>query len=254
MASQGVTALLQRDGYLQFVLGNQLDDAEYEAIKTGYALREKIGEDLANCLASFDDVESNLFNKRMDALQQLIVARRLEIKIAYRKPGIVHNKIGLLYDEAGDAICFSGSANETDAAWLRNSEDISVFESWAEHSAEYFEFYEQQFDDFWHNRAAGNHVVNFEQADYEKLIHRIDRLSKDKFFLSETGCPRLKRLRHTEAKRKRVHTFQIKFLIMSLNCARIKKQRSNLGRAMSLRGSWLLLQVPAKQSLQFMGP
>lgn len=186
MASQGVTALLQRDGYLQFVLGNQLDDAEYEAIKTGYALREKIGGDLASCLASFDDVESNLFNKRMDALQQLIVARRLEIKIAYRKPGIVHNKIGLLYDEAGDAICFSGSANETDAAWLRNSEDISVFESWAEHSAEYFEFYEQQFDDFWHNRAAGNHVVNFEQADYEKLIHRIDRLSKNKFFLSET--------------------------------------------------------------------
>ncbi|MDO9538164.1 MAG: helicase-related protein, partial [Thermoplasmata archaeon] len=54
----------------------------------------------------------------------------LEIKIAYIKGGIYHEKAGIFKDEEGNIVAFNGSGNETPGGWRNNTESFHAFTSW----------------------------------------------------------------------------------------------------------------------------
>ncbi len=86
--------------------------------------------------------EDQIARDRLGALAWMVSAGLLEVKIALpldhnRKPlypgqggGLFHPKTGIVYDAAGDTLCFQGSVNETGAAWTRNREKFEVKRSW----------------------------------------------------------------------------------------------------------------------------
>ena len=176
-AAQGFVSLLNNDGSIRLVLGHELDDKDFNAIADGVRRRElfkKINGAVEKSIAKITD---EIFANRLKAVTFLIEMGRLEIRIALRKQGIFHKKIGLLFDENGDSISFSGSNNETAAALLpeQNSESLEVFKSWIDGQKQHHNNHIEQFEALWENRGNRTQVYEFDDAAKNDLITIIRR-------------------------------------------------------------------------------
>ena len=175
VASAGFTKLLESNGKVKLILGNELSENDFEAISNGYkakfdtsSLIENLGEEIA-------EISDNLLNKRLDALSKLIELGRVEIKIAHRKSGIFHDKIGIFSDSNGNSVSFTGSANESSAALInyRNSESLVVFKSWNSGTSNHHESKFERFNNLWNHNATNTIVQNFEDAEKDKVVRII---------------------------------------------------------------------------------
>ena len=87
-------------------------------------------------------------------MRALIDAAVLEVRfVTVGKSGLYHEKIGVFGDDARNRVSFSGSANETAAAWsgLANFEGIEVFPDWlGDSEARRCARHADQFDETWH--------------------------------------------------------------------------------------------------------
>jgi hypothetical protein len=81
-------------------------------------------------------------------LAWMIAQGHLDVKVAIPvgSSGIYHEKVGIITDEAGNRIAFSGSVNETAGGWLNNRESFKVHRSWRE--AEFVDYDVDAFDLF----------------------------------------------------------------------------------------------------------
>jgi ERCC4-related helicase len=130
---------------------------------------------------------------RLGALAWMVAAGLLEVKIAlpldhsghplYPGQGgaLFHPKAGILYNGDGNVIAFSGSVNETSAAWMRNREEFDVKRSWFNPlDAEDIQRAAAQFEMIWEGRDPGLLVLPLPQAVREHL----------KAFIPPDGPPR----------------------------------------------------------------
>jgi hypothetical protein len=114
---------------------------------------------------------------RLGALAWMVAAGLLEVKIAlpldhsghplYPGQGgaLFHPKVGILSDGDGNLISFSGSVNETSAAWTRNREEFDVKRSWFNPlDAEDIQLAAARFDMIWKGRDPGLVVLPLPQA------------------------------------------------------------------------------------------
>ncbi|MBK4717541.1 DEAD/DEAH box helicase family protein [Azospirillum sp. YIM DDC1] len=171
-AAEGVTALVRNGGRMRLIVGGELDEADADAISKGYGLREasaKLGE---RFLETIDGISEALCYRRLEALSWLVASGRLDIKVALKKKGMYHEKIGIITDAAGDSVIFQGSANETTAALLPdfNFESINVFPSWRTEFFEHFTPYVEGFARLWEGRSKNVVVIDFPEAAKERLI------------------------------------------------------------------------------------
>ena len=172
-AAQGLSALYENEGKCQLVIGDPLDDDEYEAVKKGESLKSlyaRIESTLQGHLASS---EHPLYKNRLALLGALTARGLLEIKFAYRSWGMYHDKTGLFIDQDGNRIAFSGSANETVAALLpeKNVESIFTYPSWRQEIYElYGEKIEERLDRLWDGTAYNTLTVECPSNVYEMLV------------------------------------------------------------------------------------
>lgn len=171
-AAQGLSAFVKNDGKMRLIIGGELDPADEQAMQAGYDMRkisEKLGMQIVDTIDRVDDA---LLHRRLEALAWLIGCGRLDIKIALRKRGMYHEKIGILRDAEGDAVVFQGSANETANALLPdfNFESINVFPCWREELSGHFTPYLDGFERLWNDRAKNTRVLDFPDAARRKLI------------------------------------------------------------------------------------
>ena len=187
VASSGFTKLLQNDGRVKLLLGNELSNQDFEAISKGYQARETIEVLIDDLGKSISEISNDLFHKRMDALSKLIELGRVDIKIAYRKAGIFHDKIGVFWDKNEDAVSFMGSANESSAAFLktRNSESLTSYKSWEPSQSKYFNFCVKRFENLWQGISDETVVYDFQDAERESIVRIINENVRDTSNLSE---------------------------------------------------------------------
>lgn len=179
-AAQGISALVENDGTMRLVFGGEIDDLDAHAISEGYdirALEKKLGLQM---LGAIDNLADALANKRLEALSWMVAQGRLDIKVALKRRGMYHEKIGIFTDAAGNRLVFQGSANETVYALVPdfNFESINVFPTWRTELAEHFQPYVDGFDRLWLNQTRDTYVVNFPEAVREKLIKISVRTSR----------------------------------------------------------------------------
>ena len=130
--TEGIYGLVKNGGKIQLVASPILSEEDIEAIREGYAKREEIIE---KALLSHLTVARTIYEeKRLGILAELIANGILDIKIATlndgRNIGIYHEKMGVLEDEEGNIIAFSGSNNETRNGMTGNYEAMDVYASW----------------------------------------------------------------------------------------------------------------------------
>lgn len=178
LAARGLDALVQAGGRMELVVGCTLQPAEIEQIERGYSLRDVLARDGARSLElAIDEPQAR---QRLGLLSLLVAHGRLDIKLAVPKDehgrfgpglGLYHAKVGLLVDEAGDRLAFSGSINETEAGWVRNCESFTVSCSWwGEKDLTRVQRAEREFEALWRNRALRAEVVDFPEALRRELL------------------------------------------------------------------------------------
>lgn len=158
-APAALSQLVERDGKVRIIFAKIVSEEDLEQIRKGYEF------DFENSTPSFlkiiENNKGNLIEYRIRLLAFLLRTGKLEIKIALRKSGIFHQKIGIMRDAAGDRIAFSGSMNETTSAFDPeiNSEEITLFKSWLPDQLGYLEKHASDFEKLWGNQSSENTVV-----------------------------------------------------------------------------------------------
>jgi len=171
-AAKGLSAFVRNDGKMRLIIGCELEAEDEQAIREGYEVRdvaERVGVRIVRAIENVDDA---LFSRRLEALSWLVASGRLDIKVAMRKKGMYHEKIGIIRDAEGDAIVFQGSANESVSALVPdfNFESINVFPCWREELSPHFTPYLSGFEKLWENRSRNTIVVQFPDAARQKLL------------------------------------------------------------------------------------
>lgn len=171
-AAQGLSSFVENDGQMRLIIGGGLKAEDLKAIEEGYELREisnKLGREFVKTIESVDDV---IFYRRLELISWLIACNRLDIKIALKRQGLYHEKIGIFTDLIGQKVVFHGSANETPNALLQdfNFESIAVYPSWKEELKGYSDPFIKGFDSLWENKTLNTLVIDFPEIAKEKLF------------------------------------------------------------------------------------
>jgi hypothetical protein len=183
LASRGIAALIANDGRMRLIVGLTLGPSEQEALTEGYDLRGQLAAHL--CAIDLTPPDAKAQNG-LEMLAWMIAQGPLDVKVAIPlgSTGIYHEKVGIITDEAGNRLAFSGSVNETAGGWLNNRESFKVHRSWRE--PDFVDYDVNAFDKFWDPAATSKtvRVFDFPEAARQKLLEflpREDRVSSTPF-------------------------------------------------------------------------
>ena len=177
VAARGMSRFINGHGTVRLLCGAELRDEDVEALQGNAITNGPLADRLATGLVTSDEVD----RRRIEVLAWLIKEGRLTVKIAVAvdaegKPIVgdgskpyFHEKIGVLRDDAQDAVVFQGSVNESAQAWTRNFESFSVYSSWGDATA-HFAFWSSRFEQRWAGKVPGFKVYPLPDAVREALI------------------------------------------------------------------------------------
>ncbi len=172
IASKGIYNFIQNHGHMRLLCGVQLSPEDLDSILNADDLKDVINTNFLNDLSHIDD---ELKLNHVKLLGWMIANNYLEIKIGVKscenefQGGILHSKIGILYDNSNNYLTFSGSNNETAAGWKYNIESFKVFLSW-DGSEKFTKDDIDTFEDFWNNDNPNLDVMDIPKASKEGLI------------------------------------------------------------------------------------
>ncbi len=160
----------QKSSYkYRLVVSTEISEDDFEAIKKGYELREELKLEI---LQSLDETLTCTEKGYLANLAFLISAEVVDIKMAFTKKGIFHDKFGILKDREGNIICFRGSNNETDAAFHANYESFDITCSWQASSFDYQKITKsvEDFSALWENKKENVQVCAIDKVIQEKIL------------------------------------------------------------------------------------
>ena len=167
--TKGISGMIKNGGRIQFIVSPLLSQEDIDAINKGYEKKKIIGEAL---MREFREPENYFQEERLNWLAYLIEEGFLEIKVAFTPPnkdmGMYHEKVGIVTDEFGNKIGFTGSLNETINAFHNNYESIVVFNSWEE-SKEYVDEMQKDFETLWNDENGDLEIIEFPDVVKEKF-------------------------------------------------------------------------------------
>ncbi|PGZ92178.1 DEAD/DEAH box helicase family protein [Bacillus sp. AFS029533] len=165
--AKGLEKFLYSDGYIRIIANPHLSNEDIEAIRLGY--KAKYDLVTQSILKQIEMTEESIRDDTLNILAWLIYENKLDIKIAFTKNNsLYHEKFGIFYDNAGNRIAFSGSANETIGGIRDNFEKIDVF--WKDFDLTRIKDMESDFEKLWNNTTNGLTVIELPELIKEKII------------------------------------------------------------------------------------
>lgn len=178
-APAALSELVGRAGKVRIIFAKIVSELDLKQIREG--LEYKFEGNFPKFTEILNEHSDDLIEYRIRLLAYLFKTGQLEIKIALRRNGLFHQKIGVLRDAEGNVISFNGSMNETLSALdpNLNSEEITIFKSWEVGQRDYVTKHEEDFDKLWENRSSENTIV----VDLPNALRReLDIISSDGAF------------------------------------------------------------------------
>lgn len=207
VAARGMEAFIENGGTMRLVTCPRLSSSDVEAMKGSIDSLDSVI--YKNFIHSYEDITDKFELDHVKALGWMIANNLLTIKIAVirnnsgvcssneiERLGIMHQKVGVLYDQAGNVLSFSGSNNESASGWMANTEEFKVFCSW-QGALPYIEADKERFDSFWEGRRFDVEVKDIPEAIKEKLIveskdFKPEHIATKKYFSTVTDKPKPK--------------------------------------------------------------
>ncbi len=171
--SKGLGAFADNRGHMQLLVSTKLEEADYEAIKKGYDLKEYVTDKI---IQNFDfNIDFDQRDVRFEMLSYMISSGLLDIKIVALEQNndvaMFHRKVGIFEDNDGNIIAFSGSGNETYNGYNQNDEDFEVYCSWKSDESEMRCYSKQmEFEKIWGGTAKGLITIPFPEVIKEKIL------------------------------------------------------------------------------------
>lgn len=156
----------KNNGRLQLIVSHEISLEDFQEMKKGYDLRDKLKKELLDLIKANKsiEVETGLSN-----LAYWIALGTVDIKIAFKRVGLLHSKYGILEDCSGNIIVFTGSNNETNAGLNINYEDFSVTCSWIKDSNDfYIEGIKNKIEKF--NQIWSNDISELDVREIPKIL------------------------------------------------------------------------------------
>ncbi|NJE44290.1 SNF2-related protein [Massilimicrobiota sp. SW1139] len=167
--AQGLEVFENKNGKYRLIISNEISSEDFESIKKGYEINKKF---IDSMIESFDDFLTIKDIQNLSNLSYLIAKGIVEIKIAYTKKGIFHDKCAIFCDELGNEICMRGSNNESQAAIQDNYESFDLTCSWLSSNFDKEKIYKTKkyFSALWNNMMTGVYVMNIPDKLYDKIL------------------------------------------------------------------------------------
>lgn len=182
--SKGLGAFAENNGKMKLLVSPKLEPEDYEAIKKGYDAKEYITKKIID---DFDfNIDFDQKESRFEMLSYMISSGLLEIKIIVLKENneiaMFHRKVGIMEDELGNQIAFSGSGNETYNGYNLNDEDFEVFCSWkSDESEQRCAIKDLEFERAWNGTDKNLITIPFPDVIKNKLLTYKTTGEKQKF-------------------------------------------------------------------------
>lgn len=182
LAARGFSKFLSRGGKIRVITSVQVDTETYNTLRNYHgSISERLAQLDEVKLFNPSDLKDDLQKDYLKIFLSLIKTGLLEMKIAVvdsEKGGIFHEKIGIVIDEEGNGLSFSGSNNETPSGWGRNIEQFKVFSNWNIATVEFFNQDKLQFDDYWGGKSKAAIVLDVDEA-FKQNVLKINELDED---------------------------------------------------------------------------
>ncbi|QTC41502.1 DEAD/DEAH box helicase family protein [Bacillus sp. V3] len=155
--AKGLEEFIERDGRIRMIANPYLTEEDVAAIRLGYKAK---GDVITQALMRQIQIsEETIRNDALNTLAWLIYQDKLDIKIAFTKNNsLYHEKFGVFYDQWGNRVAFSGSANETVGGIQNNFEKIDVF--WRENDLERIDDMQSDFENLWTDNTNGLTIMD----------------------------------------------------------------------------------------------
>lgn len=182
VAAKGIQDFIKNHGRMELLCSARLTPSDVEAIEKQGASRSQVLEDRIS--KDISSIQSEFVKDHVTALAWMVSKNYLEIRIVFVEeangsllsyPGdleraIFHPKVGILEDEFGSRISFSGSENETALGWTTHIEQFKVFRDWDESEKKYVESDIEDFDHFWKSEGHRSKTMLVSDAIRGKLL------------------------------------------------------------------------------------
>lgn len=201
ISAKGMADFISNGGKMRLVTCPELTKSDVEVIEQSESGIDNIL--LQNFIDDYNSIEDEFEKNHVRALGWLLSKGLLEIRIAVLKngrhiltrseiddSGIMHQKVGILYDECSNILSFSGSNNESASGWLRNTEEFKVFCSW-DSGYPYYKDDIAKFESFWNKKRVDADILDLPEALEKQLIKEgedfdIDLMDVKKYYPSQT--------------------------------------------------------------------
>lgn len=196
--SKGLCSMEANKAKIKLLISPKLDKQDYDAIVNGY--NNQFQEYINNKFEElFEDVYDEESINRFALLSHLISIGLLDIKVVILRENndraMYHEKMGIMQDQDGNVIAFSGSANETENGYNLNYEAIDVYCSWKSEDAEQRAgLKDLAFNRLWNGTEKGTIVLKFPDIIVNKLLIYESKSTGDIFKLDEQFQKKLKKI------------------------------------------------------------
>ena len=174
----GLKDFILNKGKMDLLCGVDLNPSDVNMVKFASEHPEEIVA--SNFLNELDSIEDEIVKNHVKVLGWMIANNLLRIRVAVKVDarglpvsegeGILHYKIGLMNDCEGNLISFSGSINETSAAWEKNLEEFHLFRNWNEGELVHLKNNLDTFRDLWNSKWDEYKILEIPEAVEEKFI------------------------------------------------------------------------------------
>ena len=151
---------------IRLLVNEELSRADVDAMLHGRGADE-LAERLASRLIEPRDA---LEKERLALLGMLVKKGLLEVRVGVMRSGrgILHAKFGIVEDEAGDSLVFSGSGNESAQGLIANYEELEVTGSWEDATRD--THFRSRFEELWNGHSPQVDTLSLPRAVRDRLI------------------------------------------------------------------------------------
>lgn len=195
-SARGLKDFIINKSKMKLLCGVELTSADLKSIMDGETNPEEFLTD--NFLNDIDTIEDEIRKNHVKVLGWMIANGLLEIKVVVMglgelDKGIMHYKVGINRDFEGNYVCFSGSINETSAAWKKNLEQFEVYRSWHLDENERILNKIDLFKRTWEGKSGEYKTIDVPTAVKEKLIEIAPDNFDELVFSSENSINDIKK-------------------------------------------------------------
>ena len=184
-AAKGIAGLIKNGGKMRLVTSHAFtlgDVNRLQSVADSKELEQEMLEGFEASVAVLDGLQNAIARDHFLAMCWMLANDKLEIKVVIPKGADLtkltpteiekfHPKFGILSDNFGNQIAFSGSVNETRYAWTRNDENMDVFQSWLPGRTSYINPKQERFNRYWNRAEDKNwYVLDLPEAVRQKIV------------------------------------------------------------------------------------